>query len=341
MRTFILRASIVLLTIATALSCIGDSQAATAIRLTYDRPTDATFAPFMLATTKGLFANENVSVTTDTSKSTKDAIDRVANGDVDLALADINALARYRDADNAVPVKAVFVMMNRAPYALIARKSRGVNAIADVEGKILGVAEGDLSIRFWPAVARLNGIKLDKIKMEKIGVAVREPMLSAGQVDAVTGFSYLAPINMRNRGIPGGDLAVFRLSDYGSEAYGQAILVNPKFAADKPDAVRSFVRALVFGLKLAANDPGKAVDDIISQLDGANRDLELERLRTALRDNILTDEVKRNGFGGVEAKRFESALTQLGEDFKFRKPLTAGDLFDDTFLPPKDARATN
>lgn len=316
----------------------NDSRAATTLRLTYDRPIDATLAPFLLATSKGFFRDADLTVTTDVAKSTRDAIARVAAGETDIALADINALARYRDTENGSAPKAIFVMFNRAPYAVIARKSRGVNALADVQGKILGVPDNDLSIRFWPAVAKLNGIKPERVKIEKIGIAVREPMLSAGQVDAVTGFSYLAPLNMRDRGIQDSDLAVFRLSDYGSEAYGAALIVSPKFATAQPDAVRGFLRAVIAGLKLTAQDPARATDDVMAQIDGGNRDLEFERLRLVLRDNLVTSEVKRNGFGAIDDQRFARALAQLAEDYKFKKTLTAADLFDTSFLPPPAVR---
>ncbi|MES6380839.1 four-carbon acid sugar kinase family protein, partial [Cutibacterium acnes] len=46
------------------------------------------------------------------------------------------------------------------------------------------------------------------MKQSTISAAVREPMLSAGQVDAVTGFSYLSAINLRDRGVPADDLAL-------------------------------------------------------------------------------------------------------------------------------------
>ena len=165
----------------------------------------------------------------------EDALARVASGASDFALVDINALVRYRDRQGA-PIKAVFVLFNQAPYAIVARKSRGIKALADIEGKNLGVAEGDLSIRLWPAVARLNGIKLSSVKQNSISPAVREPMLSAGQVDAVTGFSFLSALNLRDRGVPADDLAVLRFADYGCEAYGTALIVNPHLAAAKPDA---------------------------------------------------------------------------------------------------------
>lgn len=322
-------------------SGVTDARAATALRLTFDRPMDASFAPFVLALSNGLYRDEDLNVTTDVAKTTRDAIARVASGDSDLALADINALARYRDEDGAAPIKAVFMLFNTAPYALIARKSRGVAKLSDLEGKTAGAINNDLSIRFWPAVAKLNGLNPEKLKIEKIGIAVREPMLSAGQIDAIAGFTYIAPINMRDRGIPANDLVVLRLSDHGSLAYGQAIIVNPKIASARPDAVRGFVRATIAGLRLAARNADAAVDAVMPQIDNGIRELEAERLRTVLRDNMLTDEVKRNGIGGIDAARFARALVQAGEDFKFRTPLSADDLFDASFLPPPGERATN
>ena len=68
-------------------------------------------------------------------------------------------------------------------------------------------------------------------------------------------------------------------------------------------------------------------------MDGGSRDLELERLRAVIRDNILTDEVKRNGIGGIDPARFERSIDQIAEDFKFQKRPPAADIFDNSFLP--------
>ena len=103
-------------------------------------------------------------------------------------------------------------------------------------------------------MAKQNGIKLAR-QQSSISAAVREPMLSAGQIDAVTGFSYLSAINLRDRGMPGGDLAVLKFADYGCEAYGFALIVNPMVAAAKPEAVRGFVRAVIGGVNLAIKNP--------------------------------------------------------------------------------------
>src|SRR6185312_15882099 len=147
-----------------------------AIQFSLDRPIDAAAAPFVMAAAGGLFSAEALAVTINIASGSQDAIARVAAGTSDFAVVDINALMRFRDKDKqgGPRIKAVFVLFNKAPYAII-------------EGKTLGVAEGDLSVRLWPAVAHLNGIKLKSVKQSSISAAVREPMLSAGQIDAVTG----------------------------------------------------------------------------------------------------------------------------------------------------------
>ena len=318
-----------------------DAQPPTGIQLAFDRPLDASMAPFVVAASRGLFAAERLSVATHVANGSPEAIARVASGASDLALVDLNELIRYRDKANAAPIKAVFMLFNQAPYAIVARKSRGIHGLPDIEGKTVGVADSDLSIRLWPALARQNGLKASGVKTYKISAAVREPILSAGQVDAVTGFSYLSAVNLRDRGVPADDLAVLRYADYGCEAYGFAVIVNPAFAAAKPQAVKGFVSALISGTNLTIKDPLRAVDDVVGLIDGGSRELELDRLRTVISDNILTGEVKRNGLGGIDSARFERAIDQLAEGFKFQKRPQASDIFDDQFLPPVNGRLIN
>lgn len=314
-----------------------------AIQFSLDRTIDAAAAPFVMAAANGLFGAEGLAVTINVANGSPDAIARVAAGSSDFALVDINALMRFRDKDKqgAAKIKGVFVLFNKAPYSIIARKSRGIRMLSDIEGKHLGVAEGDLSIRLWPAVAKQNGIKAASVKQSSISPAVREPMLSAGQIDAVTGFSYLSAINLRDRGVPADDLAVLKFADYGCEAYGAAIIVNPALAAAKPEAVKAFLRATVAGLHLVVKDPEHTATEVANRAEGGNRDLELERLRSILRDNILTGEAKRNGLGSIDPERFERSIDQVAEDFKFQKRPQASDIFDDQFLPPLNGRLIN
>jgi len=316
----------------------GQGTAPIAIDFTLDRPVDGAAAPFFMALRTGHFHDAGLRVTIKPGSSSNDTIARVAAGQSQIGLADINALIRFRDDPDAAPVKAVFVLSNAAPYAIIARKSRGIATVADLPGKTLGVAAGDLTIRLWPAVAARNGVRPDALKQQAIGAAVREPMLVAGQIDAVTGFSFLSAVNLRNRGIPADDLTVLRFSDYGCAAYGAALIVNPQFAADHPEAVRAFVRATLAALNQTLRNPAAAIDKVMPEMKESSRDIELARLRAMIDHDVLTAEVRHNGLGGIDADRFALALDQIGADFKFRSRPTLADIFDDRFLPPAAQR---
>lgn len=330
-----------LLAFACVLTSTGGANASTAMRFSLDRAIDGAAAPFVVASMKDLFRAEDLAVTLDAANGSEDAIARVASGASDMALADINALIRYRDKENAPPIKAVFVLYNKAPYAMVARKSRGIKTMTDLEGKTIGLVDGDLAVKLWPAVARRNHIDLSKVKAEKINAAVREPMLSAGQLDAVTGFSFLSAINLRDRGVPANDLTVLRFADFGCLVYGHALIVNPAFAAKNPDAVKAFLRATLSGVRLTIKNPEHAVDMVMTQMNNGSRDIELERLQASIHDNIVTNEVKQDGLGGIETHRFEAAMDQIAESYDFRKRPSVTDVFDESFLPPADDRKIN
>ena len=85
-----------------------------AMHLSFDRPLDASMAPFVLAQSRGVFAGEGLAVTTDAAQGSPEAIARVASGASEVALVDINELIRFHDKPDAAPVKAVFVQIGRA-----------------------------------------------------------------------------------------------------------------------------------------------------------------------------------------------------------------------------------
>src|SRR5579871_1796251 len=118
-----------------ALPCLpsghaGEQTPPTPIRLYFDRPINAGVAPIVVAMADGLFSAEGLSVTTKIANNSPEAIAQVASGAGDLALVDLNALIRFRK-EGSPPVKAVFVLFNKAPYAIVARRSRGIHVLAD------------------------------------------------------------------------------------------------------------------------------------------------------------------------------------------------------------------
>jgi NitT/TauT family transport system substrate-binding protein len=252
-----------------------------------------------------------------------------------MGFGDINSLIKFRDANPNVPIKAIFMVYNRPPFSIVTRKSRGVTKPKDLEGKKLGAPAADGAFAQWKIFTQANGIDPAKVTIENVGFPVREPMLAAGQVDAITGFSFSSYINLKDRGVPADDIVVLLMSDYGVNLYGNAIIVNPKFAAEKPEVVKKFLAAFMKGLRDTVKSPETAVDSVIKRNDVAKKDIELERLKMALRDNIVTPEVKANGFGGVDAERLDKSIDQIAITYDFKNGKPKGEaIFDASFLPP-------
>ena len=128
------------------------------------------------------------------------------------------------------------------------------------------------------------------------------------------------------------------MADHGLELYGSAVIAAPKFAAEKPDAVRGFLRAVVKGLRDTIADPNLATQLVLRRNDVARAEVELERLTMVLERNILTPAVKEKGFGDIDRARWSRALDQIASGPSLRDKARAGNAFSDAFLPALDDR---
>jgi NitT/TauT family transport system substrate-binding protein len=312
------------------------------IKFSLDFKFEGPAAPFVVAIDKGYFKAEGLDVTIDTAGGSLEPINRVASGTYDMGFGDINSLIKFRDANPGTPIKAVFMVYNKPPFAVVGRKSRGVTSPKDLEGKKLGAPPADGAFAQWPIFVKANDIDASKVQVVSVGFPVREPMLASGEVDAITGFSFSSYINLKDRGVPANDITVLLMADHGVNLYGNTILVNPKFAAEKPEAVKGFLRAFLKGLRDTIANPASAVESVLKRNDVAKKDVELERLQLALKDNILTDEVKKNGFGGVLEDRLDKSIEQISLTYQFKNAKPKGsDVFDFSFLPPAAERKAN
>lgn len=324
--------------VAALLATALPSASQTALKVTLDGRIEGPSAPLFVALERGDFKAANLDVSIEPSAGGAEPFTRVASGAFDIGIADINAMIRFRDQNPTSGIKAVFIVNNRPTYALVGRKSRGVTVPSDLDDKRLGLPVAENATAAWPIFARLNGIDPAKVRAMTIGLPVREPMLIAGEVDVVTGTSFVTPINLRDKGVPADDITTMLMAQYGVELYGSAIFVSAKALAEKPDAVRAFLAAFVSGLKETMRDPAAAIPTVIRRMNGSPREHELERLQIVIRESIDTPQARTHGLGAIDPARFDTAIDQIGMAYSFKaKPKTA-DVFDSSFLPSEAER---
>jgi NitT/TauT family transport system substrate-binding protein len=315
--------------------------AQTSIKFSLDGRLEGLAATLLVPQDRGYFKAAGLDVTVDEASNVTEPITRVASGAYEMGLADINTLIKYRDQHPTAPLKAVFMIYNKPPFAIVARRSRGITEPKQLEGKRLGAPPAGVTFAEWPLFAKLNNVDVSKVTVETIGIPVRAPMLAAGQLDAALGYSFRLYIDLKDRGVPLDDIVLMPMANYGLKLYGSTVIVNTKLAAEKPEVVKAMLNAILRGLKETVANPAEAVDSVVRRDDTVKKEVELERLRMAIRDNIVTPEVKSNGFGAVDLKRLEASIDQIGLTYTFKNKPKAEDIFDASFLPPASERKVN
>ena len=290
-------------------------------------------APYFAAIDQGFFGDAGLDVEISAGQGSLDAIPKVATGAFPVGFADINSLIKFLDQNPGAPVTAVMMVYDKPPFAVVGRKSHGVESPKDLEGKILGAPPPDGAWAQFPAFATANALDVASITVEPVGFPTREPMLAEGKVDAITGFSFSSYLNLVRLGVPEDDISTILMADYGLELYGNAIIVNTEFAAANPDIIKGFLGAVAKGWDAAIADPDAAIASLIERNPAADSALEKRRLMLAAEANVMTDQVKANGLGLIDDARMEAALAQLQQTYDFQNAPNAALYFTDAYLP--------
>lgn len=318
---------------ATAVLTATTAQAQTDVAFTLDWKFEGPAAPYFAAIDMGNFAALGLNVTVEAGNGSLDAIPKVATGAFPVGMADINSLIKFLDQNPGAPVIAAMMIYDKPPFAVIGRKSLGIEGPKSLEGKILGAPPPDGAWAQFPIFAAANGLDMSKITVEPVGFPTREPMLAEGNVASITGFSFTSYLNVARLGVPEDDLVTLLMADYGVELYGNAIIINTDYAAANPDVIKGFLTGVAEGWAASIADPAAVIPMLMERNPAADTALEQRRLELSIRDNVNTDAVKANGFGVINADRMAKSLEQIASTYTFANAPDAALYFTDAYLP--------
>ena len=319
--------------VAAGLAAATFAHAQTEVPFALDWKFEGPSAAYFAAIDNGHFANEGLSVTIEAGSGSVQTIPKIATGAFPIGFGDINAVIRFLDQNPGAPVTAVMMVYDKPPFAIVGRKSQGVSEPKDLEGKVLGAPPPDGAWAQFPVFAQETGIDPSAITVEPVGFPTREPMLAEGNVDAITGFSFSSVVNLKRLGVPEEDISNILMADHGLQLYGNAILVNTDWAAENGDTIRAFLRAVAAGWQDVIDNPAGGIESLVERNPAADKALEQERLQMAIDQNVVTDYVKANGMGGIDAARMEQAIAQLRQTYEFQNEPDASLYFTDAYLP--------
>lgn len=230
------------------------------------------------------------------------------------------------------------MMYEQPPFSIFVMKKSDITSPKQLVGRTLGAPVFDASYKLFPAFAKAIGIDHTAVKRKNMDPRLREVMLMRGEVDAISGHFFSSMINIKAAGYKESDVRYFLYGDYGMESYANGIAVRPDFLKENPDAVRKFVRETIKGAREMVLNPSAAVASAKRFEPLLDDKVEADRLALTLRCCLLTPDVKKNGYGGVDMARLQRSIDQASLAYGLKSPPKASDMFMEGFLPPKEER---
>lgn len=215
-------------------------------------------ASFFVAKGKGFYDEEGLNVSIVRGYGSADTATRLAQGRSQLGAVAAGQviLSRSRGAK----IKLVAMQMHKNPNAVVYRKDSGIRVPKDLEGKKVGGFAAGATRVLFPALAKANGIDMNKVKLINLGPGTFAASLAAGKVDALLDFITAYPGEQKAVRQGGGDADYMLFSDQGVSLYGNGIGTSDKLIQQKPDVVRRLVRATIRGMSWSIEHPKEAID---------------------------------------------------------------------------------
>ncbi len=312
----------------------------TDIRFTLGWKTQGSDAPFLMALSKGYFAEEGLNVTIDQGEGSAATVTRIMGGAYDAGFGDINAIIQNASARPGEAPVMVYQLWNRPPFAIVTPKTSGIETPADFEGKRLGGAQGTPTTRLFPVFAKLNGVDLEKVAQENMAPNLQEPMMIRGDIDGAFVFTITSWFNLiANRQDPAADFNWFQFEEYGMDLYSNGLMVSQQLLAENPEAVAGMVRAVNRATLEIAQDQDIAVEAIMAFDNLVDPELERARLEFALTNLMNAPETTEIGMGDLVDERLTRSIAIVAEGYGLDRLPEASEIFDRSFLPPVEERS--
>ena len=317
------------------LACSAFSHAATQntpLKFQLDWRFEGPAAFFVHPEQKGYFKEVGLDVNVEAAAGAG-AIQRVASGTHDLGFADMAALMEFHANNPDAPIKpvAVMVIYNTTPASVMALKKSGITKAADLTGKKMGAPIFDAGRRTFPIFAQANGV--GDVQWTTMDPPLRETMLVRGDLDAVTGYTFTSLLNLEARGIPREDVVVLPYATHGVQLYGNVIIASPQLIADKPEALRAFLKAFAKGAKEVVAQPEAAIASLKAKDGLVNVPLEVKLLQLTLETAVDSEGARKEGFGQINPERLQLMAEQVAQAYATKNPIPVNAVWNGSFLP--------
>jgi len=300
------------------------------IQLLLDWKTQMEHSGFLVAQSKGFYAEEGLEVEILAGKGAPTTARLIGNGTYLLGVSSGSATVMAR-AKN-IPVVSVAVINQHSPVVIYSLKESQLLKPSDLVGKRVGVNIGGTKHREFQALLRHLSISEDDIQLMGMTESNPGPLL-AGKVDAMLGYTEDQPVTVELRGR---EVSRISLAEHGIDLYSTNIIVNEPYMNENPKTVRSFVRASMKGWAYAIEHPEEAVSIYVATYPesdpGFNR-ANFKRLIPILQ----SEDVNKSGLGAQTEERWTHTQEVLFDLKLIKKTVPVTQIYTNKFLSNQNA----
>jgi len=294
-RRLMLKLLIIVLAALIPLACTRtpakNGPAGATIRLAYATIPQAGIVQVALA--EGFFKDEGLEMIPRTFAFGKPALEAVIKGEADLSTVAETPFIYALLEPGDLCISAVIESSDKTT-ALVVNKASGIEKAEDLVGKTIGVTKGTSGEYFLEIFLMARGLEKNTIEIINMLPEAMLAEIKAGRIDAAAVWN---PVLLSISAALAADGTVF----FGDDVYTEHFCIAGKqaFARENPEAMRSFMRALIRAEIYLRENPDKALEIISDYTHTDKSDLEsiisLLRFRVSLDQTLpllLEDEIR-------------------------------------------------
>ena len=220
------------------------------------------------AVEKGYYEDNGINLEIIEPTSTADTLKLIDAGKAEFGIADgIDLATQIADGRAAQGIMAI---AQRPPGGLITLEEEGITDPKQLEGETVGVTGVPSDTAILNTVMNDAGGSADNVNVVTIGFNGVQS-LESGKVKAFTGFIPADGVQIEADGYKTKN---FPLDENGGPSYpGLVVFSTESKIGEGPALMQGFVSATVKGYQDALNDPAAAIDSLISQTQGIDKQL--------------------------------------------------------------------
>lgn len=297
------------------------------------------YAALMAADAMGYFKEEGISLELIDGGPGKSPVSFVGVGKADFGIHGPTFVFSARVAPSPVDVVTIGAFNQRYSYVYITlgNPDDPDPTPKDMAGKTVGVqTDGEMFIK---GLAEANDLDMSKITIQTVQGGA-EPLLT-GAVDFISGHihnqTYQVELEAAKPDAPanikGKTWKVLRLSDYGMDSYGDVIFTSGTMLKEKPELVRSFLKAVARGVKLMQDDPEKVAELAIAypgQIETADK----IRWRMPIQNSLtVSEDTKTHGYLWMRPEVWDRQMKFYHENGQISHVIPAAEVMTNDFNP--------